>query len=53
MCSAVCAHCSSDELGDTTGLSDALLGNLAEHLGAHDAWSLGQLALSADLEESL
>jgi len=45
--------CSSDELGDTTGLSDTLLGDLAEHLGAYDAGGLGQLALAANLEEAL
>ena len=49
----LCGCCSSDELGDTTGLSDTLLGDLAEHLGANDEGGLGQLALAADLEEAL
>ena len=45
--------CSCDELADTTGLFDALLGNLGEQLGADDAGRLDELALSADLEEAL
>ena len=44
---------SCDELADTTGSSDALLGNLGEHLGAHNAGHVGELALAKDLDEAL
>jgi hypothetical protein len=45
--------CSSDELADTTGGSDALLGDLGEELGANNASDLGELSLAEDLEETL
>jgi len=45
--------CSCDELADTTGGLDTLLGNLGEHLGANNACFSDELALSADLEEAL
>lgn len=44
---------SGDELADTAGGSDALLGDLGELLGADDAGRLGELALAEDLEEAL
>jgi len=45
--------CSGDELADTTGGLDALLGDLGELLGSDDGRDLGDLALSEDLEEAL
>lgn len=44
---------SSDELADTSGSGDTLLGNLGELLGADNAGFGGELALSEDLEEAL
>ena len=44
---------SSDELADTAGGSDALLGDLGEHLGAHNARSVGEFALSEHLDKAL
>ena len=44
---------SCDELADTTGGSDAFLCDLGEELGAHDAGLVGELSLSADLNETL
>lgn len=48
-----CGACSSDELANTTGLSNATLGDLGEELGADDARSLGESSLSKNLEEAL
>ena len=45
--------CSGDELAGTTGLSDALLGNLGEFLSSDEAWDLWELSLSKDLEVAL
>jgi len=50
---AVVTACSCDELADATGGSDALLGNLGEHLGADNARSVGELSLAEHLEEAL
>lgn len=44
---------SCDEFADTTGSSDALLGNLGEHLGAHNAGHVGEFALAEHLDEAL
>ena len=44
---------SSDEFADTTGSSDALLGDLGEHLGAHNAGHVGKFALAEHLDEAL
>ena len=45
--------CSSDELADTAGGSDALFGDLGEELGANNASDLGEFSLAEDLEETL
>jgi len=44
---------SCDELADTTSGSDALLGDLGEHLGAHNAGHVGEFALAEHLDEAL
>jgi len=45
--------CSCDELANTTGGSDALLGDLGEKLGTDDASNVGELSLAEHLEEAL
>ncbi len=50
---AVISLCSSDKLANTTGGSDALLGDLGEELGAHDARGVRELTLAENLEEAL
>jgi len=45
--------CSSEELTDATGGSNALLSTLGEKLGTNDARRCGELSLSENLEEAL
>ena len=52
-CMVVGAGSSCDELADTTGLSDTLLGDLGELLSADNARNLGELALAENLEVAL
>lgn len=47
------SDCSGDELADTTGSLDALLGDLGELLGSDDSGDSRDLTLSEDLEEAL